>query len=60
MGKLYLDAMRVLARREVPVRLRSKLDPEDLVQAAFVKVSKAEARFDGRTEEEVHAYLRRA
>ena len=56
----HLDTLQALARREVPAHLRSKLDPDDLVQAALVKVQKADASFTGRTEEEVCAYLRQA
>ncbi len=60
MWKHHLDTMHSLARHEVPAHLRSKLDPEDLVQAAIVKVQKVNDPFVGRTEEEVCAYLRQA
>lgn len=60
MWKPHREALHALARREVPAHLRAKFDPEDLVQAAIMKVQRAEAPFLGRSEGEVVAYLRRA
>jgi RNA polymerase sigma-70 factor (ECF subfamily) len=54
----YRDKLRVLARSEVPAHLRAKLDSDDLVQIALMKVHQAEAAFENRSEPEVHAYLR--
>jgi len=46
------------ARSEVPAHLRAKLDSDDLVQIALMKVHQADAIFEDRSEPEVHAYLR--
>ena len=53
-------ALQTLARCEVPARLRAKLDPEDLVQSALIKVQQADASFDGRSKPEVVESLRHA
>jgi RNA polymerase sigma-70 factor (ECF subfamily) len=56
----YRDRLRVLAKSEVPAHLRVKLDPDDLVHNALVKVRRFGTIFDGRSEPEIYAYLRRA
>ena len=60
MWKYYRDRLQILARSEVPAHLRAKLDPDDVIQAALMKVQQADATFDGRSEPEVVEYLRQA
>lgn len=60
MWKDHRERLKSLAECEVPARLRAKLDPEDLVQAALMRVNQANASFEGRSQAEVVEYLRQA
>ena len=49
-----------VARWLIPERLRSRLDPEDLVQQTLGEVWKERARLAGLSDQQVRAYLLRA
>jgi RNA polymerase sigma-70 factor (ECF subfamily) len=48
-----------LARKRFPDHLRSKLDPEDVVQETLLKAQKAGAALAGRTDREARLFLRK-
>ena len=54
----YRDYLRLLARLELDPRLRSKLDPSDLVQETLAKAHAGQAEFRGTTDAERAAWLR--
>ena len=51
--------LRLLAVRELPPRLRTKVAPSDLVQQTMLEAHLHAAWFEGTTLEEVYAWLRR-
>ena len=55
----YRDYLRLLARLQLDPRLRSKLDPSDVVQNTMVQATKALEQFRGKTPEEELAWLRK-
>jgi len=55
----YYDYVNSLARLSFPAHLRSKLDPEDVVQETFLKAQKADAPLVKRTESETRVFLRK-
>ena len=48
------------AESQMPARLRSKLDPADLVQQTLLESVRSREKLEGRPEHEVLSYLRRA
>ena len=50
--------LQMLADRELPTRLRGRIDPSDIVQQTLVKAWQAEADFHGSTHEQRLAWLR--
>jgi RNA polymerase sigma-70 factor (ECF subfamily) len=55
----YRGYLTVLARVELGRDLRGKVDPSDLVQEAFLEAHRDFRQFQGRTEAELRAWLRR-
>ena len=55
----YRNYLRVLAQLWLPERLRSLLDPSDLVQETLVKANRGFQQFQGATEVELTSWLRR-
>jgi RNA polymerase sigma-70 factor (ECF subfamily) len=56
---LYRNYLLLLARIEVGGRLRRKIDPSDLVQETLIEAHQNFARFEGTTEGQFLAWLRR-
>lgn len=57
--ELYRGYLRLLARSQVDVGLRRRLDPSDLVQETLLDAGKSFAEFRGASEEELVVWLRR-
>jgi RNA polymerase sigma-70 factor (ECF subfamily) len=55
----YRSYLTLLARMELGRRLQGKVDPSDLVQEAFLEAHRDFAHFQGQTEGELRAWLRR-
>jgi RNA polymerase sigma-70 factor (ECF subfamily) len=54
----HRDYLLLLARCQVPVRLRGHCDPEDAVQQTFLLATKSRHQFRGTTEAELRGWLR--
>ena len=54
----YADYLRLLARLQLDSRLRSRLDPSDVVQQTFLIAHEKRDQFRGRTDAELAAWLR--
>jgi RNA polymerase sigma-70 factor (ECF subfamily) len=59
MFERYYRFVSSLARTRVPAHLRSKLDPEDVVQETFLKVQRAGVVLANRTDREARVFLRK-
>lgn len=57
--ELYRNDLRLVARSLIGGALRVKLDPSDLVQETFLKAHRDFGQFEGATERELVAGLRR-
>src|SRR5581483_8824132 len=55
----YRNYARLLARTLIGTNLRVRLDPSDLVPETFLEAHRDFARFEGSTERELLAWLRR-
>ena len=57
--ELYRNYLRLLARTQIDLTLRVRLDPSDLVQETLMEAHRDFADFAGSTEKELVAWLRR-
>jgi len=55
----HRDYLNMLARLYLSPRLRSKLDPSDMVQETLLKASENQGQFQGQADGELAAWLRR-
>jgi RNA polymerase sigma-70 factor (ECF subfamily) len=55
----YYNFVNSLARSRFPAHLRSKLDPDDVVQETFLRAQKADGALEARTEKEARVFLRK-
>ncbi|HKI21250.1 MAG TPA: sigma factor, partial [Isosphaeraceae bacterium] len=55
----YRNYLRLLARTGIDASLRGKADPSDLVQETLIKAHQHFEQFEGQTEAELIAWLRR-
>lgn len=55
----YRDYLRLLARAQLPAKLRGKLDDSDIVQQALLQAYQNLSQFRGQTESELAGWLRR-
>ncbi len=54
----YVDYLTLLARLQIDPRLRSRLDPSDIVQQTLLIAHEKLGQFRGRTDAEMAAWLR--
>jgi RNA polymerase sigma-70 factor (ECF subfamily) len=57
--ELYANYLRVLAASNIGRRLRARVSPSDVVQETFFEAHRDFAKFNGHTEREFMAWLRR-
>jgi RNA polymerase sigma-70 factor (ECF subfamily) len=57
--ELYRNYLNLLARTQIDLHLRGRVDPSDVVQEAFLEASRDFAQFRGGTEAELIGWLRR-
>src|SRR5262245_44486816 len=57
--ELFRPYLLCLGATKIPVALRGKASPSDLVQETFLDVQKAFSRFNGQSIEEVSCWLRK-
>jgi RNA polymerase sigma-70 factor, ECF subfamily len=57
--ELYRNYLRIMARTQIDIGLRVRLDPSDLVQETLLEAHRDFAQFAGATEKDLLAWLRR-